>query len=271
MALEPRRRGRRGTKSAARATRGFLPIATTTSALRPLKSSEAVARDIVDAIVVRRLKQGDGLPPEAMMLAEYGVSRDTLREGLRLLEVQGLITLRRGPGGGPVVGSVDPANLGRTGSLYYHLVGATYAELFEAWVLGEKILAELAARNPDRILVRETLSSYMESAHTDAESLDEFVAHHVTFHAAIASLAQNRVLQIDLRSFGLIIAHHVAVNADPRDAGHRIEVDHVEIAHAIIAGHRIKARDLMEAHIRSIMEIYQRELGPQMQDVVDWR
>jgi GntR family transcriptional regulator, transcriptional repressor for pyruvate dehydrogenase complex len=46
------------------------------------------------------LGEGDSLPTEAHMLAHDGVSRESLREGLRLLETQGLITLRRGPGGG---------------------------------------------------------------------------------------------------------------------------------------------------------------------------
>jgi GntR family transcriptional regulator, transcriptional repressor for pyruvate dehydrogenase complex len=101
------------TKSQAVDGRGFLPIRTTGGSLRSLKTSESVARDIVDDIVVRRLREGDNLPPETAMLQQYGVSRETLREGLRLLEAQGLISIRRGPGGGPIVAAIDPANLGR--------------------------------------------------------------------------------------------------------------------------------------------------------------
>ena len=139
-------------------TRGFLPIVATNSALRSLKASEGVARDIVDDIVVRRLREGDGLPSESAMLQHYGVSRETLREGLRLLEVQGLISIRRGPGGGPIVGTIDPASLGRTSTLYFHLAGATYAELFDAWVVCERVIADLAASNPDRAAVREAMA-----------------------------------------------------------------------------------------------------------------
>ena len=94
------------------------------------------------------------------MLEEYGVSRESLREGLRLLEVQGLITIRRGPGGGPSVGHVDPANLGRVSTLFYHLAGGTYAELFEAWILTEPILAERAARNEDRDAVKKAMAPF---------------------------------------------------------------------------------------------------------------
>lgn len=101
--------------------------------------------------------------------------------------------------------------------------------------------------------------------------MSEFVEYHTTFHAAIGSLARNRVLEIDLRSFGQIITHHMSLNADIRDASHRLETDHPEIARAIIAGHRIKARDLMETHIRAITDLYHEQLGPQMNDIVEWR
>ena len=97
------------------------------------------------------------------MLQQYGVSRETLREALRLLEVQGLISIRRGPGGGPIVGTVDPANLGRTSTLYYHLAGATYAELFEAWIVCDRMLAELAATNPDRAAVRAAMAPFLHA------------------------------------------------------------------------------------------------------------
>jgi hypothetical protein len=61
---------------------------------RRLKTSESVARDIVHDIVSGGLRTGDRLAPEAAMLDQYGVSRESLREALRLLEAQGLITIR---------------------------------------------------------------------------------------------------------------------------------------------------------------------------------
>ena len=251
--------------------RTFLPIVATGSTLRALKASESVARDIVDDIVVRRLREGDGLSSEAAMLQHYGVSRETLREGLRLLEVQGLISIRRGPGGGPIVGNIDPANLGRTSTLYYHLAGATYAELFDAWIVNERLIAELAAGNPDRVARREVMSPYVQVTQEAGETLEEFVVRHGRFHAAVGSLARNKVLQLSLMVTGQIVTHHVAVNADPRDARNTIEHDHSAIATAIVAGHRTRARDLMEAHIRAITEFYLSDLGPQMDDFIDWR
>src|SRR3954469_4467399 len=129
--------------------RACIPIAPAHGVMRQLKTSESVARDIVHDIVEQELETGDSLPSEAAMLEQYGVSRESLREALRLLEVQGLISIRRGPGGGPVVGTIAPANLGRVSTLFFYMAGATYRELFEAWIIGEGVLADMAARNPN--------------------------------------------------------------------------------------------------------------------------
>src|SRR5687768_6499818 len=77
------------------------------------KTSEVVAMQIVRDIVDRGLVEGDRLPLEAAMVRQYRVSRASLREALRLLEVQGLISLRPGRGGGPAVGAADPQHLAR--------------------------------------------------------------------------------------------------------------------------------------------------------------
>ena len=249
-----------------------MPIASSDVVTRPLKTSENVARDIVHDIVVDHLSSGDRLPSEAAMLIQYGVSRESLREALRLLEVQGLITLRRGPGGGPVVGNVDPADLGRTSALYYHLAGGTYDELFEAWVLTESLLAERAARNPDREAVRAAMEAFTdEGARHDDAGVAGFVAVHTHFHRVVASLAENRVLEIMLQTIGQIVTHHVVVNADPRDEREVILHDHSVVARAIAAGRANKASQTMGDHISHMVSYYQTRLGTQLQDYIDWR
>jgi GntR family transcriptional regulator, transcriptional repressor for pyruvate dehydrogenase complex len=237
-----------------------------------LKTSETVARDIVHLVVDGGLAQGDSLPSEARMLEQYGVSRESLREGLRLLEAQGLITLRRGPGGGPVVGTVDPANLGRISTLYYHLVGATYGELFEAWAVAEGYLAERAARNADRALVRATLEPYLDDDETVIGTLEEFVTHHTLFHTEVGALAGNRVMQLSLMAIGQTVTHHIAYAADPRDVADILLHDHRVIAAAIVAGKPIKARDQMRLHLERVAEFYDRLSGGEvLEQLIEWR
>ena len=253
------------------AQRRALPIAAGPGALRSLKTSESVARDIVDDIVRRQLGEGDGLPSEAAMLAQYSVSRESLREGLRLLEVQGLISIRRGPGGGPIVGSVDPANLGRTSTLYYHLAGATYNELFDAWEAAEIAIAELAARNPDRQAVRAAMAPYRTDAADHCGTIEEFVTAHTRFHTVLAMLTRNKVMQLSLMAIGQIVTHHVVIDFDPRDAAEVIGADHRRIAEAVAAGHARQARDLMATHIRAVVATYERAISSQLDALIEWR
>ena len=254
------------------AARSPLPIVSGEATLRPLKTSESVARDVVHDIVSRGLQTGDRLPGEAAMLAEYGVSRESLREGLRLLEVAGLIILRRGPGGGPVVGKLDPANLGRTSSLYYHLAGGTYGELFEAWVVTESTLAERAARNPDRDLVRAAMQPYLgDGGHIDAEGLPSFVQTHSQFHAVVGSLSRNKVLEVMLQTIGQIVTHHVVVNADPREMEEAIISDHAAVALAVADGRPTKANALMQTHIERMVDFYKTHHGNEMHQFIEWR
>ncbi|MGH9084730.1 MAG: FadR/GntR family transcriptional regulator [Acidimicrobiales bacterium] len=248
-----------------------LAISTGDAVFRPLKTAEAFARDLVRDIVNRGLRTGDKLPGEAVMLEEFGISRESLREGLRLLEVQGLITIRRGPGGGPVVGHLDPASLGRTSTLYYHLAGGTYNELMEAWVVTEVLLAERAARNPDRDAVREAMKPYLTMPEDQDDDLTDFVLAHTHFHGVLASLAQNRVLEMMLQTTGQIVTHHVLGHSDPRHDRETIEADHVAIAKAVAAGATQKAARAMERHINKMIEVYEAHLGAQLDDFIDWR
>jgi len=253
--------------------RGCIAIGPSEALTRPLKMSESVARDVVHDIIARGLQPGQSLPPEAAMLEMYGVSRESLREGLRLVEVQGLISIRRGPGGGPIVGNVDPANLGRVSTLYYHMAGATYNELFEAWVLAESIIAERAARNPDGEARVKAMAPYLEQngVHAAPEELEKFVEAHARFHAAIASLVNNRVIELTFQTMGQIVTHHVAVVDDPRVLRDLIADDHLKLAKAIAAGHANRARTVMEAHILGVGRINADRLGAKMNEFIEWR
>ena len=236
-----------------------------------LKASEVIARQVVKTIADRGLMAGDMLPREADMVAEYGVSRETLREALRLLEVQGLITLRRGPGGGPVVGAAQSVNLGRASTLYFQMAGATYNELFEAWVLGEATLAELAARNPDAELRASTMARYSEAEdHGQHQSVAAFMGAHVGFHEAVGMLAGNRVLDLALGSFGKVVSYQAGVIEDPRIFRSQIFTDHKSVARAIASGHNRAARRLMEEHIGAVLDYLRTHFDGRLDAPVEW-
>lgn len=249
-----------------------IPIAAGGSVLRPLKAAEVVARDVVQGITAAGLQPGDSLPSEAQMLQMYGVSRESLREGLRLLEVQGMISIRRGPGGGPIVGTVDTANLGRMEALFYHLAGATYDELFEAWLFAESTLARLAATNPDAKLREQVMEPYLSGDVEDHEhiDLDVYVEGHEGFHGAVSGLAGNRVFQITFRAYGQVVAHHLSTVGDVRKLHKKLVEDHLKVAQAIIDGDGEVASSLMHEHLSDVIITARREFGSMLEGPVGW-
>jgi len=251
--------------------RVVIPIASGNGLTRTPKTSENVARVIIRDIIRNGRQPGDLLPSEATMLAHYDVSRESLREALRLLEVQGLVAIRRGPGGGPTVCTVDPANLGRVSTLYYHLAGATYRELWEAWILAESILAERAASNPDHSARIAKMAPYLDDGDDATDEIETSLHEHIGFHHAVASLAQNRVLEIALQTMGQIVSHHFVVTDDPRQLRTMIHADHLELARLITAGDAGEARALMHDHTRRVADVAGSNLGTLSDGFIEWQ
>jgi DNA-binding FadR family transcriptional regulator len=235
---------------------------------RPAKTAETVASAIIRDIVSRGLEPGDMLPSEAAMLSHYRVSRASLREALRLLEVQELIRLKPGPGGGPIVGSVDPRNLAKISTLYLHLGGATYRELFEAQLVMAPIGAERAARNADRALVRATLEPFL----LDQQPLQGPGYWAVTneFHGSVEALAGNRVIELLTRIVGGIWHEHIVTRMDTHAIRERIHEEHRGIARAIIARQPTKAGRLMRDHFAELMEEYTRHWPGRFDELIEW-
>jgi GntR family transcriptional repressor for pyruvate dehydrogenase complex len=233
---------------------------------RTPKTSERVALDIVQDIVGRGLRTGDHLPLEAAMVEGYGVSRASLREALRLLEVQGLIRMKPGPAGGPLVGSVDPANLARTATLYFHLGAATYDELMSAQALFEPMCAGLAALHPDRALV-------MAPFLNPAVPMTEGAFRHATvdLHRAVYSLAGNQVVSLVTQAITHIVTSHVTSSMDPVELRPAILQEHAELAGAIAGGEIDNARRLMAEHFEAQHDYYRRHWPERLEGLIEWR
>jgi DNA-binding FadR family transcriptional regulator len=237
---------------------------------RSSKTSEIVALEIVRDIVSQALKPGDRLPLEAEMLIQYRVSRSSLREALRLLEVQGLIAIRPGPGSGTVVGRVLPGNLARTLTLYLHMSGATYDQLLSAWTASEPLVARLAALNPDREAVRQALTPFLSEDHGGDHGKWE-IAEGLDFHERVAELANNPVLSLVLQSIGFIVTEQVLTNAERGELEERIVHDHSQLAAAIIAGDADRSHQLMHEHIEHIVEDFKAFWPRKVGEKIQWR
>jgi DNA-binding FadR family transcriptional regulator len=239
-----------------------------TAQRRSLKTSEIVALDIVRDIVGRQLKPGDRLPLEAEMLVQYGVSRTSLREALRLLETQGLITIRPGPGAGTLVAEPSPRNLGRTMTLYFHLANVSYDELLRTWVLTEPVLAELAAANPDAEKRKRLMTPHLAPG---GDGKMVAISTGLEFHDAVAELADNKALAITYRAIGFIVSDHMLVHKDRTSMEQFIVDEHTALARAIIDGNTKKAGKLMRDHVQHVSDDFTAYWPRKVGERVLWR
>ncbi|TPW16260.1 MAG: hypothetical protein FD127_236 [Acidimicrobiaceae bacterium] len=244
-------------------------LGNTVGARRTEKLSEALAREIVRD--VRDLPPSTMLPSEAIMLEKYGVGRASLREALRLLEVQGLIVIRPGPGGGPMVAQVDNVHYGRISSLYYHMSGATYSDVADARSEMEPVIARIIAERGDAD-TRATLQEWLDKhASFDAETdYEHFVEDSTGFHAMLVGMSGNPVLNLAAGSLQEVLLDRTR-GLLPPDERLKIERDHVAIAKAIIKGDATRAERLMRTHMIDRLRYSKERYPGVLEETVDWR
>src|SRR5204863_7993136 len=98
------------------------------------KTAELVAQVIRSQIVRGELTEGDALPPESELTGRFGISRPTLREALRILESESLITLSRGSRTGAIVHLPSREVAARHTGLLLQAGGVTLEDVYDARV-----------------------------------------------------------------------------------------------------------------------------------------
>jgi DNA-binding FadR family transcriptional regulator len=216
-----------------------------------MKQSEIVARRIVAQIVGEQLPEGTRLPNEKAMVEEYGVGRSTLREALRLLESRGVLSIRSGRDGGPVVRTPRPSDLGEALTLLLQFEDVNFSEVFAARQALEPALTAMAAKN----ITPKALASLRECVDRMGAYIDEsavFHAENLRFHELIASASGSPILTIlgqalesvaDGLAFG-------AVGAGFTRAQRMKALNwHKKLYDALAAGDAVAAENAMDGHL----------------------
>jgi len=235
---------------------------------RPQKTAMLVAQRIVADIERLNLSVGDRLPPERAMLEEYGVGRGTLRESLRFLELQGVLSIKAGPGGGPVVERPDASNLATTLVLLLQFSHGEYRTIAEARDALEPLMAGMAAERIDDDALAE-LRRTLEAMEEGLESR-AFLEANKRFHDIIAWASGNEL-------FGLIfdallgIMDGTALGIDyPRHRRPAIIKAHREVLEALEAHDRARAEDAMRNHIGEYLNYARRKFPEVLRQPVTW-
>lgn len=219
---------------------------------RPPKMAIIAAQQIVADINKRGNIPGDRLPPERTMLEQFQIGRGTLREALRFLELQGVIALKPGPGGGPIVQRPDSSSLETTLTLLLQFEHAPYRSIAESRLGLEPMMTRLAAtRMSDELRAELTQSVDDMRARIDDQSV--FLETNKQFHSVIAEGSENPMLGCLIDAL-LNLLDGSAIGVDYPERRRRAVVKaHQEIHDAIIAGDPDAAEAAMKSHIQEYL------------------
>lgn len=159
-----------------------------------------VAQRIAEAHFSQGIREGTSLPKEREMMEEYGVARTTIREALRLLEMRGLVRMRPGKNGGPVVTQPASDSLGENLTLLLQLEQASLRDVLDARLTLEPAMAKLAA---ERITTEQLdeLERTIKEMRADSTLGDHvFADHNWCFHDTISRAAHSAALKFFLDS-----------------------------------------------------------------------
>jgi GntR family transcriptional repressor for pyruvate dehydrogenase complex len=239
--------------------------------LRGRKLSEVVAREILKDAMRRGIPPGSRLASEGEMVETLEVGRGSLREALRILEVQGLLTIRPGPGGGPILKEVSSRDFGNMSSLYYMVTGATYREVIDARMSMNPLLARMAAarRAPE---AQERLSAAIENTASVMNADDRtWLVTASEFYPVVGDLSGNHILAMFASSLQDIYSGQLPPVARDRSLRRDILAGHRAIAAAIVRGNAPDAERLTAAAMEDIISRIARAFPGYLDQPVDWQ
>lgn len=236
---------------------------------RTRKRSEIIARDIVRYIIEQQLPEGAVLPNERDMVGTFGVGRVTLREAIRLLETRGVLTLRPGPRGGPIVRRPRPEDFGEALVFILQFSDASFADVMEA----RQALEPLIARNAASRITTEQLAALKETVTAILDDLENEEAFHQKnweFHQIIGEASGNVVLSsfiAALRSIGDGRAIGIQYSPVHRKA---VALAHQRIVEALERHNPGAAQQEMESHLAEAANYWRRKYPHFLANAVRW-
>lgn len=235
----------------------------------PPKRAEITAQRIVRKIREDGLKPGDPLPIESEMYETLGVGRSTLREALRILEQQGVITIRPGRGGGPAVASPDSRHLASTLALMMQFSETPFRSVLQTREQIEPIAAALCAQNrDDRVL--DGLRQSVDAMQANLADEEKFLYENHRFHELIAEGSQNPLITYFLNSLDWIIDGARLGVTYSRASRKHVAAVHDEICEAIDDGDDERAREIMTRHMSETRGYLERKYPKVLDQVLTW-
>ena len=224
--------------------------------IRQPRVADIVAARLRDDILSGRLEEGDILPSQESLFTEFGVSPPALREAIHILEVDGLVSVRRGNVGGAVVHLPSAERTAHMISMVLQSRSSTPADVSGALIHLEPICAGMCAAREDRHTeVVPYLQVEIDRQEEQFGDASQYVRNARRFHEALVSRCGNEPMILLIGSLELIwSAHESSVWGDEGDPmAHKTMRaalrDHQRLVDAIRDGNADRAVRLAQDHL----------------------
>jgi DNA-binding FadR family transcriptional regulator len=227
---------------------------------RVRKAYEQVADQLRELILSGTITPGQRLPNEAALSVQFGVSRATVREALRVLATQNLIRTTKGATGGSfvILPTADHISdfLSSNISLLSQTETVSLDEFLELRELLEVPAARLAARrhSPEAI---ERMEAAIPGDTRDLGTQEHFI-YNKDFHSQVVLASGNTLLSIAAQPIFSVMQTNLSRSSLGRRFHDQVNADHHAIAEAIAAGDEDRAAEEMHRHLAFLRPTYER-------------
>ncbi|CAO5177550.1 GntR family transcriptional regulator [Frankia sp. AiPs1] len=178
---------------------------------------QQVADELRRLILIGELADGESLGREPDLVDRFGVSRPSLREALRILEAEGLISVRRGVLGGVIAHQPDERLTARTAALVLQARNVPLADVYAARSMIEPVAARLVATSRSHGAAAAELRRLSAEQLEVIDEPEAFGRANSRFHSRLVELAGNQTLTIIAEMLNEIVARAVAAVSRPDD------------------------------------------------------
>ena len=161
---------------------------------KPEKISDQIIAQIRDTILAGDLKPGDKLGSEKELIGQFGVSKATLREALRVLEAMGLIEIRKGLSGGVFIAEVDMKTTINSSVNFLHFKSVSIKDITMLRLFVEPFIVRIAIRNITEDDISKLRAMIENESGESINNAEGEIKKGISFHRYLARLTHNPIL-----------------------------------------------------------------------------
>ena len=243
------------------------------SAIKPkqMKAAESIASQLRQQIVIGKLKPGDKLHPENVLQTEFEISRPTLREALRILESESLITISRGKYGGARVISIDLNAATRQVGVYLQIKGTTLHDIWLARTVIEPPAAGLLASINSPVAWTELQNNIDAAREAAQNNLLKYADLSAEFSLLITKHCGNQTLHLLASLISEIIRkqhEHVTASTISKASVHQLRLESIRSREKVLSmmrkGKAVAAEQFWRLHLDHMCDLVLSQYKPSM-------